>query len=321
MTLPLLAVIAAWAPASLSAGSAPTLDIHPQWASNDLKISFERVSASHLGSVISVPASGKRVEALLLRTANLGSYSVSPDWSAIAWITGVEPRQFVHVANVRTRGREIFKTGEQYAPSWAPDSSRFVFSSYDGQIMTATRSGDGVRPVAPSGAHPDWSPKGNLIAYENNGFIRVVRPDGRGNSRLTSGRYPAWSPDGTTLAAWGNADDPRNVLRVASLHGEVRTYVLQAGAVEGALTWSPTARTIVYASKNGRGYASLVSLDLANGRERTISPFGGFGGFSYSHDGTRIAMSDFGGCRGRAGIYVMRPDGSSRIRITQRCHP
>ncbi|MGY0234648.1 hypothetical protein [Longispora urticae] len=47
--------------------------------------------------------------------------------------------------------------------------------------------------------HPTLSPDGRWIAYEQDGEIRLIRPNGTDGQTVTRGTDPSWSPDGTRL--------------------------------------------------------------------------------------------------------------------------
>jgi len=51
------------------------------------------------------------------------------------------------------------------------------------------------------GTHPDWSPDGTKIAYDNGSRTFVFEPDGAaGRTFIGDGTAPAWSPDGSKIA-------------------------------------------------------------------------------------------------------------------------
>jgi len=88
--------------------------------------------------------------------------------------------------------------------SWSPDGSMFVFSAKDNgstrlyvQLVGATEA----VPITPDGGEdfdPDWSPSGNLIAFQstrNQGGIFLVSAVGYSLKQLTAFGYrPRWSP-------------------------------------------------------------------------------------------------------------------------------
>lgn len=125
-----------------------------------------------------------------------------------------------------------------YSPSPSPDGSRIAFLTN----RTATGSGRVMRVMdvvtaaenaidVPANS-PRWSPVGDEIAYlsEEDGSVRVVRPDGGGNVAVGSG-YSAeyleggvdWSPDGKWLVTCvkGQFAGDRSLVLLNRATGEV----------------------------------------------------------------------------------------------------
>jgi len=117
--------------------------------------------------------------------------------------------------------RVIYKSEHQIGSlSWSPEASKFVFTLFPGEmvppggIWVLNGDGTGARKIVDVGASPAWSPNGNFIAFAK-GFgtgaseLYLIRPDGRGERKLTScgagcakegGDYsPSWSPDGRRI--------------------------------------------------------------------------------------------------------------------------
>jgi TolB protein len=94
--------------------------------------------------------------------------------------------------------------------SYAPDGSRIVFESDRSgsqQLYVMNADGSGQRRISFGGGSygtPEWSPRGDLIAFTRLGSFRigVMTPDG-GNVRLLTNAWqdeaPSWSPNGRVI--------------------------------------------------------------------------------------------------------------------------
>ncbi|HZS62484.1 MAG TPA: hypothetical protein VFA43_24675 [Gemmatimonadaceae bacterium] len=114
-------------------------------------------------------------------------WRVHPDGTgdAIVMQTGSNPSQF---------------------PSPSPDGTSLVYVVPGGAQVEILNLSTGVSTelgtiLANATA---WSPTGTLIAWNANGQISVIKPDGTGNTVLTAPNYEfqmGWSPDGNWIAA------------------------------------------------------------------------------------------------------------------------
>jgi Tol biopolymer transport system component len=114
----------------------------------------------------------------------IGGYSWSPRRNVLAYTTG----KGVSFATPTRKLRTLSGYSTYANPTWSPRGDR---------IAVARRGGVSVAPLVgrptriASGSAPSWSPTGNTIAYAVSSCgarqgIHLVRPDGRGERRLTA---------------------------------------------------------------------------------------------------------------------------------------
>ncbi len=219
----------------------------------------------------------------------------SPDGSTIAYARGNGPQAEIWLmAADGSNQRKLTTTGGYaYRPTWAPDGARIAFEerstgailviSIDGSRLETIYRGNPADHVSDSDTDPAWSPDGSAIAYFDGQGISTMRPDGTNNAPYLGSldpniirSEPAWNPDGTGMAV-------RGTLGCCVNHG---IYV----AASAATGWT----------------ASLVTdaSSVTSGSSPCWSP-----------DGSFIAF-DSSGPRGGRDIYIVRPDGTGFMNLT-----
>jgi Tol biopolymer transport system component/predicted Ser/Thr protein kinase len=170
-------------------------------------------------------------------------------------------------------------------PSFSPDGSRLVFHEYVGNwqstdvnlyIVNADGSG---RVQLPQGIRPDWSPKGDLIAFDScrgtGCGIFVIGPDGQGMRQITSdgGGKVAWAPDGRRLAySVDVGGDPE--IFVVNVDGSGRRQITNNSGNDSMPAWSPDGQYIYFLSdQNGTAWA-IVAIKADGSGLRSIRPVG-----------------------------------------------
>jgi Tol biopolymer transport system component len=176
----------------------------------------------------------------------------SPGGRRIAYATNYQLGIRVQRANGRGPERRL-TTGYDYDPDWSPSGRRLVFTRYsqDGSLEEIwIRYASGERRLA-EGGDPAWSVKG-WIAFERDGDIYVVRPDGSRLRRVVRGRDPDWSPGGRRIVFTTHRG------MISTVRPDVGGLQrLQSGSEPA---FSPDGHKIVYIGRQGsRSWAPAVS--------------------------------------------------------------
>ncbi len=208
-----------------------------------------------------------------------------------------------------------------------------VTASVAGGLYAATRPGRthatapatpttrGV-PVATTGVPPTSSvvpqgrvPHGCVVFARGgpDGGLHVLGASGT-PKRLTTveGDFvPAWSPDGTMIAF--ERDNGDQQLWVIDSHGSGLRR-LTAGRSDGSPTWSPSGSQIRF-TRGTVGHTDFDTVEVdGTGLRRLAIGHRDDGSPAWSPDGASIAFVTTDPA-GNFGIFVMRADGSGRVRI------
>jgi tol-pal system beta propeller repeat protein TolB len=186
------------------------------------------------------------------------------DGKNIVWASGGDAPATLMLANatgddsvaIPFVGRTGFETT---SPSFSPDGKQVVFMSpvpLTPQLYTMNVDGTGLRLLTPVvlgkrsyRTGPDWSPKGDLIAFQQqSGDFQVwtIGVKDRVMRQLTNegeNEDPAWAPDGRHLAITrrlGAIGDPRNIWILDIVSGRLRQLTQNGDA--RLSDWSPPLR-------------------------------------------------------------------------------
>jgi Tol biopolymer transport system component len=159
------------------------------------------------------------------------------------------------------------------------------------------------------------SPDGTQLAFEDadaddRSQIFVMNADGTDLHQLTHepiADSPAWSADGARIAFRGlDSDATYEIYVIDVASAEVSRITRETQDVEGAPSWAPDGRTIVYQVGEP---AVLRSIDLATGETATIMRNAGLP--DVSADGSRLVFNTWSSAK----VTFAGIDGSDRTML------
>jgi Tol biopolymer transport system component len=200
------------------------------------------------------------------------------------------------------------RDGVNQAYSVLPDGS---------QLAPLLRRGGGLTPMAISG-------NGRTVAYttgervDSPGAIFVSRANGTGLRRLIRGGHGGTlSRDGRMLAY---SPDSRIGVWVVSTSGRGRSRRVARCLCSWA-DWSPNGKQLVFARWDGEDRDAIVVQPLRGKRRVLVQvvsvAYHGVGDPKWSPNGRWIAYHNTQDDERRNGLWLIRPNGSSRHRITR----
>ncbi len=219
--------------------------------------------------ILSVPASGGTPKVVALDGT---MPAVSPNGRWLVYHSELLDAEGFHRLDL-TNGEDarISLYQRHILPRWGGDSERFIFVAQEPgtgrwQVHLGFADGKGDPVILRDGRTPDWSPKGDLIAYQgtdlvgNNPGLYLVPFGGGEETRLTnheSDRTPDFSPDGAQIAYMSTKGGSWDIYTVSTA-GSAPRQITTSPAQDGLPAWSPDGTQIAYVSDAGGSWAIYV---------------------------------------------------------------
>jgi TolB protein len=252
----------------------------------------------------------------------------------------------VYVINADGTNRRKVTTGPaaEFDPTWSSDGSQIAYRHQTGDdrttdIYVIRIDGSDARnltkneDVADWG--PSWSPDGREIAWNSDratpGTFRgfLMRPDGSHVEPLGADawvEYAAWSPDGTELAFMGQTPEGTDnyEIYVVNADGSGLRRLTNSPGPDGWPAWSPDGERILFSSvRDDCAYADEADCKTSGdvGPYHTLYVMNADGSQQDRLSDVFAQIADWSPdaryivFEGRAGLMVMRSDGSDVTRL------
>lgn len=219
--------------------------------------------------------------------------------------------------------------GDFYA-SLSHDGRSLLFarqiSGSNYEIFRMSTDGSGVTQLTFNGGGnfaPAYSPDGSLIAFTSTQGgdgqqIWVMDSGGGFQQQLTTegiNEDPSWSADGRQIA-FASSRSGSTQIWVMNSDGSSQRRITNVDDVGGRNSWSPDGRALAfYAGRREDRSRNIYLIGITGGEISQLTFDGDNLAPSFSPDGGWIAFTSYRD--GDNDIYVMRPDGTNAINLTQ----
>lgn len=246
---------------------------NPNWSPDGRRLVF--LDAEGFDDLVTMSAdesNRRKLNLTGLGIADQTDPSWSPDGTRIAF---VGDGLYVVDGNGGDR-RRVRPEGSAGGATWSPDGRRLAFDCFTdrSQVCVVDAGGSRLRGLTRRGAHPSWSPRGDLIAVTSGDVdprILLFRPGGK-LARVVKGlaAEPDWSRDSRELVA---AREVRGGARLYATDssGQALARLTEGRGRAGSAAWSPDGRWIAFRRFLKRK-CSLRLLNVATRRVRTLVP-------------------------------------------------
>jgi TolB protein len=211
---------------------------------------------------------------------------LSPKAENLAFVSYANGQANIRIVNLASSEQHALVAGSEgmsFAPRFAPDGRRIVFSMQAGvntDIYVADSSGGPAqRLTAAPGidTDPSFSPDGTRIAFESdrsgNQQIYTMAADGTGQRRISFGggwyAAPVWSPDGEWIAFTRRIPGAGSRIGVMKPDGSGEK-LLTEGALDEGPSWAASGHELIFQRAGPDGRPALYRVTLAGGDARKV---------------------------------------------------
>jgi len=210
-------------------------------------------------------------------------------------------------------------------------SGKIIFqSNFDGDNEIYLLSGSGLEQLTNNtwqDEYPVWSPEGEKIAFTSNREgqydIFTMNSAGKEVFSITSSpqdeKEPAWYPDGKKLAFTREAKKflkKHSALYQVDINTHKTTKIIpQYSKAHGIANVSPSASLITFTGKRTIGWDTAI-YNMEKNQVNFLNKGGKSCRARFSKNGNKLAYVSSINADGKSDIWIMKPDGSEKIRLT-----